>query len=62
MSKIFGHLTSESGGRKTFKWYLKIEHTHKHTDRQTERQTNQLILSIGQEGRCFENHMVLMEF
>ena len=38
------------GGKKTFKRYLKSEHTHRRTDRRT----NRLIESIGPEGRCFE--------
>ena len=42
-----GHPASESGGKKTFTRYLKSE--------QTETRTNQLIESIGPEGRCFEN-------
>ena len=37
-------------GKKTFKRYLKSEHT----DTWTDRQTNRLIESIGPEGRCFE--------
>ena len=36
-SKYFGHLTSGSGGKKTFKQYLKSEHTDKHTDKQTDK-------------------------
>ena len=40
-----------SGGKKTFKRYLKSEHTDGHTGRRT----NGLIESIGPEGRCFEN-------
>ena len=41
-------------GKKTFKRYLKSEHTHGRTDGQTHRRTFQLIESIGPEGRCFE--------
>ena len=52
ISKIFGHPTSGSGGKKTFKRYLKSEQT----DRQTHGRTNRLIESIGPEGRCFENN------
>ena len=37
--------TSGSGGKKTFKRYLKSEHTDGQTDRQTDKST---------EGRCFE--------
>ena len=37
-----------SGGKKTFKRYLKSEQTHRLTD-------NQLIESIGPEGRFLEN-------
>ena len=44
ISNIFGHPISGSGGRKTFKQYLKSEHTdrqsHRQTDRQTHRQTH----------------------
>ena len=36
ISKNIGHPTSGSGGKKTFKLYLKIEQTDKHTDRQTD--------------------------
>ena len=41
ISKIVGHLTLEGGGKKTFKRYLKIEHTHTHseTDTHTDRHT-----------------------
>ena len=53
--KNIGHPTSGSGGKKTFKRYLKSEHTDTQTDRQTHRRTNRLIESIGPEGRCFEN-------
>ena len=51
MSKFFGHPTSGSGGKKTFKWYLKSE--------QTDTRTFRLIESIGPEGRCFENTLGL---
>ena len=48
-----------SGGKKTFKQYLKSEHTdgqtHRQTDTQTDRRTNPLIESIGPEGGYFEN-------
>ena len=54
------NLTSGSGGKKMFKRYLKSEQTDKqtdkHTDRHTDRRTNQVLESIGPEGRCFENH------
>ena len=43
-----------SGGKKTFKWYLKSEHTDRRTDVQTDRRTFRLIKSIDQEGRRFE--------
>ena len=49
ISKNIGHPTLGSGGKKTFKQYLKSEQTHRHTDRRTFR----LIESIGPEGRCF---------
>ena len=39
ISKNFGYPTSGSGGKKTFKWYLKSEQT----DRQTNIWTNRLI-------------------
>ena len=55
--KNFGHPTSGSGGKKTFKQYLKSEQTDRHTDRRT----NRLIESIGPEGRCFENYQVFTE-
>ena len=38
--KYFGHTPSGSGGKKTFKRYLKSEHTDKHTHRQTNTQTD----------------------
>ena len=31
ISKIFGHPTLGSGGKKTFKWYFKSGHTDRHT-------------------------------
>ena len=40
ISKNIGHLISGSGGKKTFKWYLKSEQTDRRTDRRTDRQTN----------------------
>ena len=55
VSKYIGH--PGSGGKKTFKWYLKSEQTNRHTDRRTSR----LIESIGPEDRCFEN-LVNFEF
>ena len=70
IAKNIGHPTSGSGGKKTFKRYLKSEHTDgqthrrtntqtdKHTDGQTHRRTFRLIESIGPEGRCFENHWI----
>ena len=54
ISKNVGHLTLGSGGKKTFKRYLKSEQTDRHTDRHTDRRTNRLIESIGPEGQCFE--------
>ena len=36
ISKNIGHPTLENGGKKTFKRYLKSEHTHRRTDRQTD--------------------------
>ena len=54
ISKNIGHPTSESGGKKTVKRYLKSEHTHRHTDGQTDRWTFRLIERTGPEGRCFE--------
>ena len=53
--KNIGHPTLGSGGKKTFKRYLKSEQTDRHTDVQTDGRTNRLIESIGPEGRCFEN-------
>ena len=35
ISKHFGHPTSGSGGKKTFKWYLKSEQTDTRTDTRT---------------------------
>ena len=40
ISKNIGHLTSGSGGKKTFKRYLTSEHTDEQTDRQTDRHFN----------------------
>ena len=57
ISKNIGHPTSESGGKKTVKRYLKSEQTHGQTDTRTDRRTFRLIESIGPEGRCFENYM-----
>ena len=62
ISRNIGHPTLGSGGKKTFKWFLKSEHTDgqtdgrtdRQTDRQTDRRTFRLIESIGPEGRCFE--------
>ena len=56
ISKIFGHPTLGSGGKKTLNGTSKV---NKHTDRQTHIWTNQLIESIGPEGRCFENHFTI---
>ena len=53
--KNIGHPTLGSLGKKTFKRYLKSEHTDTHTNGRTDRRTNRLIESIGPEGRCFEN-------
>ena len=47
----------EVGGKKTFKLYLKSEHTDIPTHRQTHIWTNQLIESIGPEGRCLEKEI-----
>ena len=55
LSPRIGHPTSGSGGKKTFKQYLKSEHTDRQTNRRTDRRTFWLIESIGPEGRCFEN-------
>ena len=40
ISKIFGHPTSGSGGKKTFERYLKSEQTDRRTHGQTHRQTH----------------------
>ena len=60
ISKNIGHPTSGNGGKKTVKWYLKSEQTHRQTDRRTDgrtdRRTFRLIESIGPEGRCFEKY------
>ena len=40
ISKNFGHSTSGSGGKKTFKRYLKSEQTGKQTDKQTDGHTD----------------------
>ena len=56
ITKNIGHPTSGSGGKKTFKRYLKSEDTDRRTDTQTDGRTFQLIESMGPEGRCFENH------
>ena len=60
-SPMISHPTLGSGSKKTFKWYLKSEQTHRHTDAQTDRHThiwtNRLIERIGPEGRCFENKL-----
>ena len=65
ISKNIGHLTSGSGGKKTFKRYLKSEYTDGQTDGQTDKQTDRrtfrLIESIGPEGRCFENYVYKMD-
>ena len=55
ISKNIGHSTSGSGGKETFKRYLKSEHIHRQTNKQTNIWTFRLIESIGPEGRCFEN-------
>ena len=62
ISKNFGHPTSGSGGKKTCKRYLQSEQTDVQTHRQTDRRTFQLIESIGQEGRCFENQVCNLNF
>ena len=53
ISKNIGHPTSGSGCKKTFKRYLKSEHTNRRTNRRSFR----LIGSIGPEGRCFEKRI-----
>ena len=40
ISKNIGHPTSGSKGKKTFKWYLKSEHTDGQTHRRTNTQTD----------------------
>ena len=40
ISKNIGHSILGSGGKKTFKWYLKSEQTDKHTDKHTDTQTD----------------------
>ena len=40
MSKNIGHPTLGSGGKNTFKRYLKSEQTDRRTDRRTDRQTD----------------------
>jgi hypothetical protein len=40
ISKNIGHPTSGGGGKKTFKRYLKSEHTNRRTDGQTDRRTD----------------------
>ena len=40
ISKNIGHPTLGSGDKKTFKRYLKSEHTHRQTDGRTDRQTD----------------------
>ena len=47
ISKNIGHPTLGSGGKKTFKWYLKSEQTDGQTHRHTDRRTFWLIESIG---------------
>ena len=62
MFKNIGYPTPGSVGKKTFKRYLKSEHTDRHTDRPTDRRTNRLIESIGPEGRCFETNVKFVAF
>ena len=50
ITKNIGHWTLGNGDKKTFKRYVKSEHT----DGQTDTRTFWLIESIGSEGRCFE--------
>ena len=52
ISNNFGHPILGSESKKTFKGYLKSEHTDKHTHMQII-WTNRLIGSIRPEGRCF---------
>ena len=40
ISKSIGHPTLGSGGKKTFKQYLKSEQTDKHMDKHTDTQTD----------------------
>ena len=40
ISNYIGNLTSGSGGKKTFKWYLKSEHMNGQADGQTDGQTD----------------------
>ena len=58
ISKSFGHPTSGSGGKKTFKRYLKSEQPDKQTEKQADKQTDtgifRLIESIGPEG-CYQS-------
>ena len=49
-----GHPTSESGEKRRLNGTSKV---NTRTDRRTDRLTNQLIESIGPEGRCFENRL-----
>ena len=62
---MFGHTTSGSGGKKTFKRYLKSEQTNKQTDKQTDKQTHgrtfRLIESIGPEGGCFKKAFFFLQ-
>ena len=58
ISKNIGHQTLGNGCKKTFKPYLKSEHTdgrtHRQADTQTDRRTFGLLESVGPEGQCFE--------
>ena len=66
ISKNIGHPTSESGGKKTIKRYLKSEQTDGHTDTRTHGHTDTrtfwLIESIGPEGRCFKKKYYLFPY
>ena len=61
ISKNIGHPTSVSGGKKTVKRHLKIEHTHRETNTHTDIWTFRLIESIGPEGRCLENTQIQIQ-
>ena len=58
ISKNIGHPTSVSGGKKTFKRYLKSEHTNT----QTHTRTFRLLESIGPEHYGVEKGQVAQVF